>query len=121
MNHVIQLRISAIRSRDEVISILVPKMLGILWEAGQPEKFSLAPSYGRVNALIGSDGGRIWTGAFVLGPENFGLDVYAPTVRSPITKVFSASIGTCPSGFCPPFTYWNGRCGILSWRRGPWE
>ncbi len=129
MDNVIQLwpngcprQISTIPSRDEVLSILVPKMLGLLWEAGEPEKFCSASNYRRVNAVINNEPGhRVWAGALVFGSENFALDAYAPTVRSPITKVFSAHIGAHATPFGPPFKYWNGRCGILSWKRGLWE
>jgi hypothetical protein len=110
-------RVSQVRSRDEALEILLPKFLGILWETGKVDK-GIGALHGNVTAFID---GEVELGGFVLGYGVFGLHAYAPTARSPWTKVFSAHLGD-PSVVDPSyFPYWGGRCCILSWKRGRWE
>jgi hypothetical protein len=103
--------VSENRSRNEVLDILIPKILGILWERGEPSRIG-------VRALIDGD---VTVGGFAVHERGFALHVYAPTRSRACEKVFSAHVGD-PSVIDPTyFPYWQGRCGILNWKRGRWE
>jgi hypothetical protein len=84
------------------------------WKAGHRR----SRVHGMVTALIDS---QIELGGFKLSRGTFGIHVYAPTARSPWTKVFSAHLGDPSVVESRSFPYFGGRCGISSWKRGPWE
>lgn len=122
-------RVSQIRSRDKALGILLPKLLGVLWERGEPGEIP-----GSTKAFIGNEidlpgitidgrGREIELG----GGRNPGvhgawhIHAYASTPRERWTKVFSAHIGSQMVADPEHFPYWDGRCAVLSWKRGPWE
>jgi hypothetical protein len=104
--------VSLVRSRNEALESLIPKLLGILWEMGRFDR------HGQVTAIIDAD---IELGGYILGWGCFGLHVYAPSGLVSCLKVFSAHVGDRSITDPAYFPYWGGRCGILSWKRGPWE
>jgi hypothetical protein len=110
-------KVSLVRRRDEALHLLIPKLLGVLWEAGRADK---GPSaiHGKVTAPIES---QIEVGGYLLGPGRFGIHVYVAIDGAEITKVFSAHLGDPSVVDSRLFPYYGGRCGILSWKRGPWE
>jgi hypothetical protein len=63
-------QVGAVRSRNEALEILVPKILGILWEKGRPDR------QGLVTATIDED---IELGGYVLGRGRYGLHAYSPS------------------------------------------
>jgi hypothetical protein len=111
-------RVNLVRSRDEALHLLFPKLLGVLWESGKADTGAGAV-HGKVSALL--DESKIEVGGFILGRGTFAVHVYAPTARSPFAKVFSAHLGDTSLVDSRLFPYWGGRCSILSWKRGPWE
>jgi hypothetical protein len=105
--------ISQIRSRNEVLKLLVPKIFGIICAKGQ----SLEAFPGCSAEL---DGEITLTGSH-LGPDRIVLSAYWP-LKSQITKVFSAYVMDLLGSGDPNFyRFWNGHVGLLSWRRGTWE
>lgn len=104
--------VSQLRSRNEALQILIPKMLGILWERGRVDR------QGPLTAIIDAD---IELGGYVLGCGRFGLHAYARSGPLSWPKVFSAHLGDRSITDPAHFPYWEGRCGILNWKRGPWE
>jgi hypothetical protein len=106
------MQVSIIRSRDRVLSLLLPKFVGLLWDKG------LAVN-GKAKTVI--DQG-IELNAHIFRPNGFMLSVYAETPSSPSDKVFSAHLAPDPHSVEPSnFPYQGGRCGVLSWKRGRWE
>jgi hypothetical protein len=97
------------------LTLLLPKFLGILWETG---KADLKSGYGKVTAFIDSD---IELGGYVLDRSRFAIHAYLLTKPMVWTKVFSAHLGDRSAVDPHYFPYWNGRCGILIWKRGTWE
>ena len=110
-------RVSFVRRRDEALHLLIPKLLGVLWEAGRADKGPSAIP-GKVTAHIEP---QIEVGGYLLGPGRFGIHVYVPTDGTQITKVFSAHLGDFSVADPRFFTYYGGKCSILSWKRGAWE
>jgi hypothetical protein len=110
-------RVSLVRSREQALGILLPKFLGVLWDAGTMDE-GIGALRGKVTAVID---GKIELGGLGLGYGAFVIHVYAPKARSPWTKVFSAHLGDSSVTVPRFFPYWGGRCGILSWKRGLWE
>ncbi len=105
--------ISQIRSRNEVLKHLVPKIFGIIGEKGQ----GLADFPGCAAKL---DGELTLMGCH-LGPDRIVLSAYWP-LKSQIRKVFSAHVTDLPRSGDPEFyRFWNGHVGLMSWRRGAWE
>jgi hypothetical protein len=92
--------ISKVRSRNEVLKHLLPKIFGIICEEGQRLE-----SYPGCSASL--DGELTLTGCH-LGPDRIVLSAYWP-LKSQITKVFSAHV------------FWSGHVGLMSWRRAAWE
>src|ERR1700683_952045 len=112
----------SVHRRDETLGFLLPKILGILWEKGRtdaphiPGDIKAIP--GDVVATIDDDLG---IGAAAFGAGRFYIHAYGSTDRVTWTKLFSAHLGDHSVVDPAHFPYWNGHCGILSWKRGPWE
>jgi hypothetical protein len=105
--------ISQIRSRNDVLKHLVPKIFGIICEKGQ----GLADFPGCSATL---DGELTLSGCH-LGPDRIVLSAYWP-LKSQMTKVFSAHVIDLPRSGDPNFyRFWSGHVGLMSWRRGAWE
>ena len=104
--------ISKVRSRNEVLKHLLPKIFGIIGEEGQKlEDFA--------GCSVRVDGEVTLTGCH-LGPDRIVLSVYWP-LKSQITKVFSAHVIDSPDLGDPNFyRFWDGHVGLMSWRRGTW-
>lgn len=96
--------VSSIRSRDEALGLLVPQILGIIWD------------HGTMSVELP---GEINVGAYCVSFRAFGIHVYVET-----TKMFSAHIA-CKSVIDDrvrhEWAYQGGQCAILSWKRGIWE
>lgn len=114
LNFPVPLRpVSATRNREEALSRLLPKFLGVLWDLGEPG-YLCGSVVAKINERLeigGSpiDGVRFVVHAYVnVGPEKF-------------VKVFSAHLAPVGGGDPGFFQRWGGRCSLLSWRRGPWE
>ena len=119
-------RVSVLHSREQVLGILLPKFLGVLWEFGRSEP----GAFPRARAFFGP--GPLELGALGLGPAMYCIHVYRPegpgsikdfdlSGDSIVTKVFSAHIGDRSVARPEYCNYWDGRCSILSWKRGVWE
>jgi hypothetical protein len=105
-------QVSTIHSRDEVLSVLLPKILGLLWDKGVAQS-------GHGKDVIGR---QIEVSVDLFRPNGFLVSVYAPTSKSPVDKVFSGHLAPDPGSVDPSFfKYQGGRCGVLSWKRGEWE
>jgi hypothetical protein len=105
--------ISTVRNRDKVLSYLLPKIFGIIFEKGHSLE-----DYPGCSARL--DGELTLTGCH-LGPHRVVLSAYWP-LNSQITKVFSAHVIELPNSGDPNFyRFWNGHVGVMSWRRGAWE
>jgi hypothetical protein len=101
-------------SRDEALDQILPKFLGSLWENG---KKSRVP--GGVKANIGQN---IEVHGIAVHPNSFVLSVCVRQSGRSAIIVFSAHLAPDASVVNPRyFPYQSGRCGILSWKRGPWE
>jgi hypothetical protein len=106
-NSMSQVQVSHIRSRDDALGILIPKMLGILWEMGSPDTLGAKAILDQKNEI---------------GASRFRKEAIALSIWTPDGKVFSAHLASDPSSVEPPyFSYQSGRCEILSWDRGSWE
>jgi hypothetical protein len=111
------LQVSKIRTRDEVLKLLLPKFLGVIWSRGEPGGL-----VGSVQATLHDD---LELGGFELSPGAYCIHAYtlmtvAGTNTTNWQKVFSAHLGSRAviDGVWP---YWHGRCRVLSWQRGTWE
>jgi hypothetical protein len=105
--------ISKLKSREEVLAQLLPKIFGVICERGR-----------KIDGFLGSsvqlDGDLVLTGS-LLGPDRIILSIYWP-VNSRTMKVFSAHVTDTPAcGDAKFYRYFSGSVGILSWRRGVWE
>ncbi|MGZ5829681.1 MAG: hypothetical protein ACXWJW_14230 [Xanthobacteraceae bacterium] len=100
--------ISKTRDRSSVLNLLVPKILGIVWEKGLPSN-GIGIS-AKVNGGIG---------LFV--SNHLTLDVHAP-MKSNSKKVLSAYVSAVRVGDEPKlYRYCEGHVSIMSWHRGEWE
>ena len=108
--------VSAIRSRDKALDLLLPKFLWIVCSLGTPS------GTGRKRGVKAIIDAGLELHASPLRPYRIVASVYALTERAPLYKVFSVHLAVA-SAFVDPqfFTYQAGRCGILSWKRGIWE
>ena len=120
-------QINLIRSRDKALGCLIPQILGLIWERGGPDPHRI---HGDNNPTVRLESGIV-VGGYCLRPGAFGLHAYqydgTPDLRRAYdgnpTKVFSvhlaerAVIAPRDEGF----KYHDGRCCVLSWRRGEWE
>lgn len=108
--------VSAIRSRDKALDLLLPKFLWIVCGLGTPS------GTGRKRGVRAIIDAGLELHASPLRPYRMVASVYALTERAPSYKVFSVHLAVA-SAFVDPqfFTYQAGRCGILSWKRGIWE
>ena len=107
------LEVSKLRSRDQVLDLIIPKILGLL---GCPR--TAAPTGVKVTV-----NGSIELYLRQFADNGFALSVYAPTAKSLVDKVFSAHLVPFPPSGADPafFCYQRGRCGVMSWKRGTWE
>jgi hypothetical protein len=102
-----QTKVSHIRNRDSVLGMLLPKILGILWETGQRDKFGANTVFDKNISISASP---IRKNAIV-------LDVWSPD-----SKMLSIHLADEPVADQPHyFRYQSGRCSVLSWKRGAWE
>ena len=105
--------ISKIRSRNQVLKHLLPKIFGIISERGQ-----------RLEAYPGCSAsldGELTLSGCHLGADRIMLSAYCP-LKFQITKVFSAHVTDLPNLGDPNFyRFWDGHVGLMSWRRGVWE
>jgi hypothetical protein len=108
----VQPLIHTIRSRDSVLSVLLPKFFGVLWTRGKP-----CDHFKGVEALVGHN---LEISAFEIVPGGYCLSAYLLLPNDRADKVFSAHVASRAviDGVRP---YWDGRCCILSWKRGEWE
>lgn len=105
--------VSATRDREAALSRLLPKFLGVLWDIGEPDCLP-----GSVVAKV-SDNLEI--GGSVIDEVRFEVHAYVKVGAEKFDKVFSAQLAAVGGGDPLFFKRWGGRCGVLSWRRGPWE
>ncbi len=99
--------VSSIRSRDAVLEMLVPKLLGIVWTSGRFEQ----PGF---NAKCAPD--------LSIGAARFCEDAIALSVWDPSTKLLSLHIARDTAMVDPArFRYMSGKCCVLNWKRGKWE
>ena len=104
--------ISKIRSRNAVLGMLVPKILGILNSRGKLHGFN-----GRSVQLNET----IVLSAFSLDARRLMMSVYAEPTPD-VVKVLSLHVTSFPSAVDPNFyRYRGGRVAVMSWRRGEWE
>lgn len=111
--------VSRLRNREEVLGILLPKFLGLLWDRGKP----VGPSAeGDIKAIPGDIAvdvdEELGIGALRMDGRRFIIHAYGSTAREPWTKLFSAHLGDTAMVDPALFRYWAGRCAILSWKRG---
>jgi hypothetical protein len=97
--------------RDKMLRVLLPKILGLLWERGR------APT-GR-NFVSVELGRAVEIGCFAMGDGIFDVTVNA-FVDSDWAKVFSAYLAGHPVRDAR-YRYWENRCAIVAWKRGEWE
>jgi hypothetical protein len=110
-------QLSRVRSRDRVLAVLVPKLLGILWDIGaSPGLLGGISSVAGIDSDIEIGGSKFREGTFFLHV------CVAPELGAwNWRKVFSAHVADRVFADPAYFPYCGGRCGILSWKRGPWE
>lgn len=117
-------QVSKIRNREKALAILIPKLLGMLWKARQDPKPAATPEPDDTDLRVGGYVRHI-DDNLVVGGQPFGpaymLYVYCREPGKEWRKVFSVHVADRPFGDPAHFKYWNGRCSILSWRRGDWE
>ena len=106
--------VSKNRSRDQVLAVLIPQLLGLIWDRGGPDPLKV---HGGPTVRIGS---QIAAGGYLVAPGVFGVHVYAEHRSDPYTKVFSVHLADRAAAD-PGFNYLEGRCAVLSWKRGAWE
>jgi hypothetical protein len=102
-----------VKSREDTLRKLVPKILGIICEKGQ-----------KLHGLSGHSvqlGEQLELSGSSMDANRIMLSVYSP-VRSKTLKVFSAHVTDLPGAGDPTFYRYLGGCvGLMSWRRGEWE
>jgi hypothetical protein len=105
--------VSRIRSRDSVLGLIVPKILGILNARGQK-----LHGFGGCSVQLNE---TIVLSASSIDAHRLMMSVYdGPACE--IVKVFSLHVTNFPSAMDPDFyRYRGGRVAVLSWRRGKWE
>lgn len=103
---------SRTRSREKALALILPKLLGVLWDKGKSGEYS-----GRAEAFIGKE---LELSGIEMHPGAYCISVYLYTPELNWKKVLSAHVAseTIINGVWP---YWSGRCRVLSWKRGPWE
>ena len=102
-----QTRVSLIHDRDTVLGMLIPKILGILWETGRRNELGAKAAFDK---NIEIDASPIRSHAIML------------SVWTPKSKVLSFHLADDPASVVPSyFRYQSGRCSVLSWKRGAWE
>lgn len=96
------------RSRDTALRVLVPKLLGGVYQRGQHDGSAVGRS--RAVARFGDFTVCVWI--YVSRAEEIAvIDVYIDGLN----KVFSAEVGSLPR------PYVDGQVSLRSWRRGDWE
>src|SRR5579863_2699737 len=102
-----QTRVSDIHDRDTALGMLIPTILGILWETGRRDELGVKAAFDK-NIEIGAS--PIRTHAIML------------SVWTPESKVLSFHLADDPASVVTSdFRYQSGRCMLLSWKRGTWE
>ncbi len=107
-------KISSMHSREAALRLLIPQIIGLLWDRGMSTRSQCA-GLATVRIETGLE-----IGGYHVAPGAFGLHTYFEAVNSPISKVFSAHLFD-PAFKITPGRYLDGKCDILSWRRGNWE
>ncbi len=109
-------------NRDQVLGELIPKMLGVLWDEGVARGHVNEPGFPpEIYAELGpGTGGNLAIGGYFLNTAGFGLHAYVGMGEDQ-TKVFSCHLGDRTVTDGTGWHYLNGRCAILSWKRGRWE
>lgn len=110
------------RNRDQVLNILLPKFLGVLWRGapcpkGPPDQNDDRLRVGGAVVQIEKD---FAIGGDALPGAGYSLYAYFRQAGLDWVKVFSVQVADRPFTESR-FDYWGGRCAILSWKRGPWE
>jgi hypothetical protein len=105
--------VSATRDREAALSRLLPKFLGVLWDLGEPGHLP-----GSVVAIVNE---KLEIGGSPIDGVRFVAHAYVKVEPQKFVKVFSAHLAPVGGGDPMFFQRWGGRCGLLSWRRGPWE
>jgi hypothetical protein len=91
-----------------VLQLLVPKIIGLLWERGCSQRLSRLEGARAFEEAV--DVNAYWLSE----AEVYMVSVYTPD------KVLSLHLSTVhksPVGY----PYLLGRCDVLSWKRGTWE
>jgi hypothetical protein len=102
-----QVPVSRISARNIALGMLVPKLLGILWETGTAQEQGAKATFDR---------------DLEIGASFFRADGVALSVWSPSAKVLSLHLAADPAAVDPQsFRYQSGRCSVLNWDRGSWE
>jgi hypothetical protein len=115
------MKVSDVRDRSKVLDILLPKFLGILWRGvpgpgGVPH---LGDTRLRVGGYVVPLGDELTIGGTAMDVA-YMIHAYVRSPAEDWRKVFSAHLADKPFGDLN-FEYWNGRCALLSWKRGLWE
>lgn len=96
-----QAKVSHIRNRDFALGMLIPKILGILWETGQRDKFGANTVFDK----------NIRISASPIRKNAIVLDVWSPD-----SKMLSIHLADEPVADQPHyFRYQSGR-SVLSWK-----
>ena len=124
MSNVIQLKkktataVSQIRKREDAAAILLPKIIGLIWDIGGNKS---TKGFEPVSQMAEVDLESTSIHLARMSNGGFMLSVYGSSNTEKFTKVFSAHVGEAHL-FDDRFKrIWEGRCGVLSWKRGPWE
>lgn len=114
-------KVSATRNREQALSLLLPKILCILSEKGQPGRRAEPGELVCPGDIIARVNSELEIGVSALREEAVIVHAYLRTDIFNSKKVLSVHLTKQDFGDPQFFRYWDGRCGILSWRRGTWE
>jgi hypothetical protein len=103
--------LSRLRRRDEVLQLLVPKMLGLVWERGEVGVTDHVVHAVEQSVHIVTHLDSYFTG----GEAIYGISVYAAP-----GKVLSTHVAIA-HGSPKAYPYLLYRCAVISWKRGVWE
>jgi hypothetical protein len=99
-------------SRDETLHLLIPRLISILLARG-----SVKNGFLRANVAHSLEISSIYIRA-----HTFAVSVYADLAGSGMGKVLSVHLSSEAALVDPDyFRYLDGRCSVLSWKRGEWE
>lgn len=116
-------QVSKIRERARALELILPKFLGVLWRGvpcpeGPPSSDDTRLRVGDYVVQIGSD---LTIGGSYLGSIAYMIHAYIRPPGEDWKKIFSAHVADGVFTDKSFFRYWEGRCAILSWKRGTWE